>query len=105
AGARARQQLPAGRAAGGGRRQRPRARPRRPRPARADRMIGEAAAEAPVRVGGDDDVVIEEGVPLARSLLWQLQRAYYEGQGIAAWSAGQVPQYVTTNPFIADAYA
>lgn len=37
--------------------------------------------------------------------IWELQRAYYEEQGIKAWQSGEVPQYITSNPIIAAAYA
>lgn len=41
----------------------------------------------------------------SRSPLWQLQRDYFETQGIKAWQQGEVPQYVTSNPAVAKAYA
>ncbi|SDN72545.1 Tetratricopeptide repeat-containing protein [Paenibacillus sp. yr247] len=37
--------------------------------------------------------------------IWELQRAYYEQQGIRAWQSEEVPQYITSNPMIAIAYA
>jgi SAM-dependent MidA family methyltransferase len=37
--------------------------------------------------------------------IWELQRAYYEEQGIKAWQNEEVPQYITSNPIIAVAYA
>jgi tetratricopeptide (TPR) repeat protein len=37
--------------------------------------------------------------------IWDLQRAYYEEQGLKAWNNNQVPQYITSNPMIATAYA
>lgn len=40
----------------------------------------------------------------SQSLLWQLQRTYFNQQGVQAWNTGTVPHYVTSNPFIADAY-
>lgn len=42
---------------------------------------------------------------LSRSVLWQLQRNYFERQGIEAWRSGAVPHHITSSPFIADAYA
>ncbi len=42
---------------------------------------------------------------LSRSILWQWQRAFFECQGIEAWSQGTVPHHITSSPFIADAYA
>ncbi|WP_141503688.1 SAM-dependent methyltransferase [Paenibacillus luteus] len=37
--------------------------------------------------------------------IWELQRDYFEKQGIKAWQSDQVPQYITSNPYIATAYA
>ncbi|TFE26638.1 tetratricopeptide repeat protein [Cohnella luojiensis] len=37
--------------------------------------------------------------------LWELQRSYYEEQGIRAWQSEEVPQYITSNPIMAVAYA
>ncbi len=37
--------------------------------------------------------------------IWELLREYYEVQGLDAWRNDQVPQYVTSNPMIASAYA
>jgi tetratricopeptide (TPR) repeat protein len=48
---------------------------------------------------------IDERQRLSRSVLWQLQRNYFERQGIEAWRAGTVPHHITSSPFIADAYA
>lgn len=37
--------------------------------------------------------------------IWDLQRQYYEDAGMQAWRNDQVPQYITSNPMIAGAYA
>ncbi|OCT14479.1 hypothetical protein A8709_27130 [Paenibacillus pectinilyticus] len=37
--------------------------------------------------------------------IWELQRDYYEGQGITAWQSGEVPQYITSNRVMAISYA
>jgi tetratricopeptide (TPR) repeat protein len=42
---------------------------------------------------------------LSESIVWRWQREFFEREGPAAWSRGIVPHYVTSNPFIADAYA
>src|SRR5215207_7978012 len=42
---------------------------------------------------------------LSESVLWQLQTRYFEQQGVNAWRSGTVPHYITSNPFIARAYA
>ncbi|WP_339717366.1 SAM-dependent methyltransferase [uncultured Sneathiella sp.] len=47
----------------------------------------------------------ENYVPLSRSAIWELQRSYYSRLGINAWQPNMVPNYVTTNPFIARSYA
>ena len=37
--------------------------------------------------------------------IWDIQRKYYEEEGTKAWNNDQVPQYITSNPMIATAYA
>lgn len=37
--------------------------------------------------------------------IWEVQREYYEEKGTKAWNNDQVPQYITSNPMIAAAYA
>lgn len=37
--------------------------------------------------------------------IWNIQRKYYEDKGLKAWNNDQVPQYITSNPMIASAYA
>jgi tetratricopeptide (TPR) repeat protein len=49
--------------------------------------------------------VVEQGKPLSASLLWQLQRKYFDPQGVRAWTDGVVPHYITSNGWIAQAYA
>lgn len=41
----------------------------------------------------------------SESPIWELQRSYFEEQGIKAWQSDEVPQYITSNPMIAAAYA
>lgn len=41
---------------------------------------------------------------LSQSLLWQLQRDFFQSEGMGAWNSGKVPHYATSNPFIAKAY-
>ena len=43
--------------------------------------------------------------PFSQSLLWTLQRHYFTQRGMKAWSQGEVPHYITSNPTIATAYA
>ncbi|TVY10741.1 tetratricopeptide repeat protein [Paenibacillus cremeus] len=37
--------------------------------------------------------------------IWEIQRKYYEEEGLRAWRNDQVPQYITSNPMIAATYA
>jgi hypothetical protein len=46
-----------------------------------------------------------EPTPLSQSPLWRLQRRYFEQVGIRAWRDNVVPSFITSNAFIADAYA
>lgn len=41
---------------------------------------------------------------LSQSPLWQLQSQFFRRQGVKAWNRGTVPHYLTSNPFIANAY-
>ncbi len=49
--------------------------------------------------------VLEHGVPLSRSRLWEIQRSFYARQGLRAWGDGHVPSGITSNPVIASGYA
>ncbi|WP_437645286.1 hypothetical protein [Sorangium sp. So ce362] len=54
---------------------------------------------------GSEPVVLERAQRLSRSVLWKLQRAYFEKTGIDAWRSGEVPHYITSNAFVAASYA
>jgi tetratricopeptide (TPR) repeat protein len=49
-------------------------------------------------------VTIEKNKRFSESVLWEMQREYFDKEGINAW-VKQVPFYVTSNPHIANAYA
>lgn len=51
------------------------------------------------------DCTLEEHQRLSASRLWSWQRQYFEEQGVEAWRRSIVPHYVTSNPFMAQAYA
>lgn len=53
----------------------------------------------------DSNVIIEATKPLSQSMIWKLQADFYANQGPEAWIKGIVPQYITTNPYIANLYA
>lgn len=49
--------------------------------------------------------VLEHGQRLSASILWELQRRYFDRAGPGAWASGDVPHHATSNPAIAHAYA
>jgi len=49
--------------------------------------------------------ILEDKKPLSQSMLWKLQKNFFDNQGPEAWIKGIVPQYITTNPYIANQYA
>ncbi len=49
--------------------------------------------------------VIESGKRLSESLIWKLQRNFYDQKGVSAWNTGLVPHYITSNSYIAWSYA
>lgn len=49
--------------------------------------------------------ILEHNQRVSQSLLWQIQRNFFEQEGIGAWSKNIVPHYITSNPFIAARYA
>src|ERR1700760_3408906 len=49
--------------------------------------------------------LLEGGVLLSESILWRYQERFFRSMGPRSWSEGHVPQYITTNPFIARSYA
>ena len=61
--------------------------------------------ETPTSASKGESFLLDRRRRLSRSLLWKLQRKYFERQGIEVWRQGAVPQYITSNPFTANAYA
>ena len=55
-------------------------------------------------LGLDEDYLLERERRLSDSMLWSLQRRFYEDHP-EGFSSGTVPMYATTNVFIARAYA
>ena len=47
----------------------------------------------------------QAATPLRDSALWYLQSRYYANIGIKAWTDGIVPNFVTSNSFLAHSYA
>lgn len=58
-----------------------------------------------MRIAHKKNAPLEQKQRLSRSMLWKLQREFYEQTGVQAWNKEFVPRHVTSNPFIADAYA
>ena len=50
-------------------------------------------------------VILETKKTLSQSMIWTLQKDFFANQGPEAWIKGIVPQYITTNPYIANLYA
>jgi tetratricopeptide (TPR) repeat protein len=48
---------------------------------------------------------LEQGVRLSRSMIWALQRSFYERHGVEAWRSEGIPFHITSNTFIAQSYA
>ncbi len=42
---------------------------------------------------------------LSKSLIWDIQRRYFQQKGMMAWQADEVPHTISSNPFMARAYA
>lgn len=49
-------------------------------------------------------IVLEKSTRFSESLLWTMQKEYFDSQGVNAW-VGAVPFYITTNPVMANTYA
>lgn len=49
--------------------------------------------------------ILERNRRFSESLLWKLQRSFFDRSGDRAWTEGIVPHYITSNPWIARAYA
>lgn len=49
--------------------------------------------------------LLQAPTPLRDSVLWQLQRKFYDATGVRCWTDNLVPNFVTSNAFVAAAYA
>src|SRR5256714_8160737 len=57
----------------------------------------------PIALSSNDP--LERDMPLSRSVIWRLQREFYVQRGLKAWAEDLVPNFITSNPFIAEIYA
>lgn len=48
---------------------------------------------------------IEANTPFEESIIWQINRSYYEEAGLSAWSNGVVPHNLTSNASVGKTYA
>ena len=53
----------------------------------------------------NDRFEVEAFTPFSESLIWQLNRDYYQQTGIDAWSSGVVPHNMTSNSMVGKTYA
>ncbi len=53
----------------------------------------------------NDHFEIQSKTPFAESIIWQLNRDFYQEQGIKAWSEGIVPHQMTSNSQVGKTYA
>lgn len=49
--------------------------------------------------------IIEAEKPFSDSLIWQLNRKFYDGKGIDAWRQDRVPHHLTSNSMVGKTYA
>jgi len=49
--------------------------------------------------------ILEANTAFEQSLIWQINRSYYEEVGLSAWSDGVVPHNMTSNMYVGNTYA
>ena len=49
--------------------------------------------------------LVEAEKPFSQSLIWQLNRDYYQEKGINAWRQGEVPHNLTSSSIVGKTYA
>lgn len=50
------------------------------------------------------EYIIAADQRLSRSVIWEIQRAYFLANGMRAWQDNVVPHYISSNPYIARTY-
>lgn len=58
-----------------------------------------------MRIANRKKSPLERRQRFSKSVLWKLQRNYYDRGGVDAWSRDGIPHIITSNPLIAEAYA
>ena len=64
-----------------------------------------ATSPPPPRLQPHTRALVDRGAQLSRSALWAGSAGFYEDAGIEAWAANVVPCGISSNAFVADAYA
>ena len=65
----------------------------------------EEMKDTTIGTGVPGKCIVQESTPFADSLLWNLQRMYYEENNINAFASSSVPIFNTSNAYIAKVYA
>jgi hypothetical protein len=63
------------------------------------------AGSNPAGAGDGGGYLVEESQRVSESMMFRLQRQFYELRGQGAWDTGIVPSYITNSPYIARSYA
>jgi hypothetical protein len=71
----------------------------------ADSIIKGRTPQSVDSPAAPEPVLLESGRRFSECLLWERQRNFFQRRGIDAWRGGVVPQYITSHPFLAEAYA
>lgn len=64
----------------------------------------EEMKDTTIGTGVPGKCIVQESTPFADSLLWNLQRMYYEENNINAFASSSVPIFNTSNAYIAKVY-
>ena len=74
-------------------------------PATLDRNVQAIWRVAKAEDGMTEQQDLESNVRLSESSLWDENRTYYSRRGLDAWAKDGLPYEVTSNPFVAEAFA
>lgn len=67
--------------------------------------ISSEETRPPMRLDLPERCVLEQFTQCSKSHLWKLMMSYYDRKGPSAWSSCIVPNFITSNSFIANCYA
>jgi tetratricopeptide (TPR) repeat protein len=66
--------------------------------------VSESSPSTP-RGGPEPSPLLDSGVPLSQSVIWQWQQRFYVQRALKAWAEDRVPNFITNNPLFAEIYA